>query len=182
MAPQIHDTAVVEKGSTVGDATVVWHHTHIRTGAAVGAGCTLGKNVFLDADVTVGDGVKIQNNVSVFKGVTLADRVFVGPSAVFTNDLVPRAFSTRWEIVPTLVQEGASIGANATVICGSTIGSYAMVGAGSVVTRDVADHQLVLGNPARAAGWVCTCGSVLSREPEPPSLFLCSSCASGNNS
>lgn len=172
---RVHETAVVEDGADVGPGTTVWHHTHVRTGATVGRDCTLGKNVYVDAGVTIGDRSKIQNNVSVYTGVTLGDEVFVGPSAVFTNDRVPRAVGD-WEVVPTRVHDGASIGANATVVCGVEIGRCAMVGAGAVVTRSVEDHQLVLGNPARPAGWVCTCGTVVSRDAPRPADLRCGDC------
>ena len=162
-APFVHDSAIVEAGAHLGAGTKVWHHAHIRSGASIGPGCTLGKNVFVDAGVVIGSHVKVQNNVSVYAGVTLGDDVFVGPSAVFTNDLLPRAQSESWSIVPTAVGRGASIGANATVVCGRTIGAYAMVGAGSVVTRDVPPHVLVVGNPAHHVGWVCRCGAVVAR-------------------
>jgi acetyltransferase-like isoleucine patch superfamily enzyme len=161
-------SAVVEEGATLGDGTRVWHHAHVRAGAIVGRGCSLGKNVYVDAGAVVGDRVKVQNNVSIYDGVTIEDEVFLGPSCVLTNDLRPRATSTRWEVVPTLLRRGASIGANATVVCGVTIGEWAMVAAGAVVTRDVAPHQLVLGNPARHHGWVCRNGHVVSRDADPP--------------
>ncbi len=154
----VHPTAVVEDGVTIGEGTSVWHHCHLRSGAVVGAWCNLGKNVFVDGGAHIGDRVKVQNNVSVYTGVTLADDVFVGPSAVFTNDLHPRAFATDWTLTPTVVARGASIGANATVLCGITIGELALVASGAVVTRDVEPHRLVAGSPARAQGWVCTCG------------------------
>jgi acetyltransferase-like isoleucine patch superfamily enzyme len=164
----IHPTAEVETGARVGDGTKVWHLAHIRSTAQVGAGCVIGRNVYVDADVVVGDLVKIQNNVSVYHGVTIEDEVFVGPCAVFTNDLRPRAQNPDWEITPTLVRRGASIGANATLICGVEIGEYAMVAAGSVVTRSVAAYQLVAGNPARPLGWVDAKGQVVSRDPSRP--------------
>jgi UDP-2-acetamido-3-amino-2,3-dideoxy-glucuronate N-acetyltransferase len=172
-AARIHPTAVVEPGAHVGDDTAVWHHGHIRDGAVVGAGCTLGKNVFVDAGAVVGNRVKIQNNVSVYRGVTIADEVFVGPSAVFTNDRYPRAASTDWEVVPTAVQRGASIGANATIVCGVTLGEWCVVAAGAVVTRDVASHQVVAGNPARHLGWVCEHGRVVSRAQDRPESLQC---------
>ena len=172
----VHESAIVEPEVTIGPGTMIWHHAHIRSGARIGAGCTLGKNVFVDAGVRIGDRVKIQNNVSVYAGVTLDDEVFVGPSAVFTNDLYPRATSQHWDVVPTLVRRGASIGANATLRCGIEIGSYAVVGAGAVVTRSVADHQLVVGNPARPAGWVCRCGAVVARDEERPDDLRCPDC------
>ena len=161
-------TAVVEEGATLGEGTRVWHHAHVRAGAVVGRGCTLGKNVYVDAGAVLGDRVKVQNNVSVYTGVTIEDEVFLGPSCVLTNDLRPRATSTDWQVVPTLVRRGASIGANATIVCGTTVGEWAIVAAGAVVTRDVAPHQLVLGNPAHHHGWVCRRGHVVSRADEPP--------------
>ncbi len=172
-APFVHPSATVEGGAQIGPGTKVWHHAHIRGGAVVGARCTIGKNVFVDSGAVVGDGVKIQNNVSVYAGVTLEDDVFVGPSAVFTNDLRPRAAATEWQLVPTLVRRGASIGANATIVCGHEIGPEAMVGSGSVVTRDVEPNELVVGNPARRIGWVCACGDVVSRDVEPPADLRC---------
>lgn len=167
----IHPTAVVEDGASIGEGTKVWLHAQVRTGAEVGRDCNLGKNVFVDAGVRIGDRVKIQNNVSVYAGVTIESEVFVGPSAVFTNDLRPRAQSPEWEITPTLVRHGASVGANATIICGNTIGCYAMVGSGSVVTRDVRDHELVVGNPARFHAWVDHAGEIVSRDEDQPPQF-----------
>ena len=164
----VHPTAEVEDGAQIGTGTKIWHLAHIRSSARIGAGCTIGRNVYVDAEVTVGDRVKIQNNVSVYVGVTLEDEVFVGPSAVFTNDLRPRAQNPDWVVTPTLVRRGASIGANATIVCGTEIGEYAMVAAGSVVTRDVRPHQLVAGNPARHLGWVNRAGEVVARGPEQP--------------
>jgi len=158
-APAVHPTAIVEAGAQVGAGTRLWHHVHVRSGASLGRDCTLGKNVYVDVDVVIGDRVKLQNNVSVYAGVELADDVFVGPNVVFTNDRVPRATSS-WEVTPTRVGPGASIGANATVVAGCHIGESAMVGAGAVVTRPVRDHGLVVGNPARLVAWVCRCGSV----------------------
>jgi UDP-2-acetamido-3-amino-2,3-dideoxy-glucuronate N-acetyltransferase len=164
----VHPTADVEEGAQVGAGTKVWHLSHIRSSARIGRECVIGRNVYVDADVTIGDLVKVQNNVSVYKGVTLEDEVFVGPSAVFTNDLNPRAQNPDWQVTPTLVRRGASIGANATIVCGVEIGPYALVAAGSVVTRDVAPHQLVAGNPARPRGWVDAKGQVISRDPAKP--------------
>lgn len=173
-----HPTAEVEPDVTLGEGARIWHHCHVRGGSSIGADTQLGKNVYVDAGVDIGDRVKIQNNVSVYLGVTIEDEVFVGPSAVFTNDLFPRAVNDGWTVTPTLVRKGASIGANATIKCGATLGSYSMVGAGSVVTRDVDDHQLVVGNPARPMGWVCECGAVVSRDPmKKPSSFECEKCA-----
>jgi UDP-2-acetamido-3-amino-2,3-dideoxy-glucuronate N-acetyltransferase len=174
----VHVTAEVEPGARIGVGTRIWHQAQVRAGAEVGAGCTLGKNAFVDAGVHIGDRCKVQNNVSVYAGVTLDDEVFVGPSAVFTNDLRPRAVCAEWTVVPTRIRHGASIGANATVICGTEVGAYAMVAAGAVVTRTVRDHQLVAGNPARHRGWVCGCGTVIGRDAEPPADLTCAACAS----
>lgn len=176
----IHETAIVESGATIGAGTLVWHHVHVRAGASVGTDCTLGKNVYVDTDVHIGDGVKLQNNVSVFAGVTIEDNVFVGPSAVFTNDPRPRANGEDWEIVKTHVHRGASIGANATIVCGTDIGENAMVGAGAVVTRDVEAHALVAGNPARRIGWVCACGKKLGNSAERPEHLQCDDCRAAN--
>jgi dTDP-4-amino-4,6-dideoxygalactose transaminase/acetyltransferase-like isoleucine patch superfamily enzyme len=174
--PFIHPTAAVEPGARVGAGTRVWHHSHVRAGAVIGTGCTLGKNVFVDEGVRVGDRVKIQNNVSVYRGVELGDEVFVGPSAVFTNDLRPRAGGNGWQLRTTRVRRGASIGANATIVCGTEIGEYGMVGAGAVVTASVRPHQLVVGNPARHHGWVCACGEILSRGAARPARTRCPGC------
>jgi UDP-2-acetamido-3-amino-2,3-dideoxy-glucuronate N-acetyltransferase len=164
----IHPSAEVESGARIGAGTKVWHLVHVRSTAQIGAGCILGRNVYVDADVVIGNRVKIQNNVSVYKGVTIEDEVFVGPCAVFTNDLRPRAQNSDWQITPTLIRKGASIGANATIICGVEVGPYAMIAAGAVVTRDVAPYQLVAGNPARPLGWVDERGEVVSRDVTGP--------------
>jgi acetyltransferase-like isoleucine patch superfamily enzyme len=173
--PEIHPTAIVEEGSTIGDGSRVWHHAHVRAGARVGPESTLGKNVFIDAGAVIGRACKIQNNVSIYAGVTLGDEVFVGPSAVFTNDRFPRATGS-WDLVETHVKDGASIGANATIICGVVIGEWATVAAGAVVTHDVHPHELVAGNPARRMGWVCVCGRLLERTTGAPTNRSCMSC------
>ena len=171
-----HDTALVEDGAEIGDGTRVWHHSHVRAGARIGSDVNLGKNVYIDSGVTIGDRVKVQNNVSVYHGVTIADDVFLGPSCVFTNDRYPRAVGA-WEVTATTVRRGASVGANATIVCGVTLGEWCAVGAGAVVTHDVLPHQLVLGNPARPAGWVCECGRVVSRDAgTAPDEFNCNVC------
>jgi UDP-2-acetamido-3-amino-2,3-dideoxy-glucuronate N-acetyltransferase len=174
--PFVHESALVEPDVVIGAGTMIWHHSHIRTGATIGERCVLGKGVFVDAGVDIGSGVKIQNNVSVYRGVHLADEVFVGPSAVFTNDRFPRASSPDWEVVDTWVRHGASIGANATLVCGIEVGAWATVAAGSVVTRNVAPHELVAGNPARRLGWVCRCGRVLARTTGELSAATCGDC------
>ncbi len=177
--PAIHETAIVEAGAEIGSDTRIWHHAHVRAGARIGSGCTIGKNVYVDTTVQIGSRTKVQNNVSIYQGVVVGDEVFIGPHAVFTNDRLPRATNAEWEVVPTTVRHGASIGANATIVCGNDIGRWAMVAAGSVVTRPVLDHQLVMGVPARPAGWVCRCGAVVSREADPPSSMECDACAHG---
>ena len=172
----IHPSAFVEDGASIGSGTRVWHHGHVRSGSRVGAGCVLGKNVFVDAGAVVGDRCKVQNNVSVYHGVVLGDDVFVGPAATFTNDLVPRAFNTEWVVSETHVGNGASVGANATIVCGNDLGDYSMVAAGATVTKSVESHQLVAGIPARHLGWVCRCGVVVSRETERPDDLECPTC------
>ena len=157
--PYIHETAVVDKGAKIGAGTKVWHFCHVMPGAVIGRRCTLGQNVVVMNGTTIGDNVKIQNNVSVYEGVTLEDDVFCGPSMVFTNVMNPRSEIPRMEeLKTTWVKRGATLGANCTIVCGVTIGRYAFVGAGAIVTRDVADHALVMGNPARQKGWMCRCG------------------------
>lgn len=171
--PYIHPTAIVDEGAVLGDGTKVWHFVHVMPGAVIGAGCSLGQNVFVANHVRIGDRVKIQNNVSVYEGVTLEDGVFCGPSAVFTNVFNPRAEVERKdEYRPTLVREGASLGANCTIVCGNTVGRYAFIGAGAVVTSDVPDHALMVGVPARRRGWVCVCGEILG-EAMPTSCPAC---------
>lgn len=158
----LHPTAVVDDGATIGAGTKVWHFVHVSGGARIGAGCVLGQGVYV-GNVVLGDGCRIQNNVSLYDGVTLAADVFIGPSVVFTNVKTPRAHVPRKaEFAPTVVERGASLGANATIVCGVTIGAYAMVGAGAVVTHDVPAYALVLGTPARQVGWVCACGERLA--------------------
>jgi acetyltransferase-like isoleucine patch superfamily enzyme len=165
----IHPSAEVEEGARIGSGTRIWHHAHVRSGAVIGSDCVLGYGVFVDAGAVIGDRCKLQNRVSVYRGVTLENGVFVGPHAAFTNDKTPRAIlpnggmagAEDWTLLPTLVREGASIGAGAVVLPGITIGRWAMVAAGAVVTRDVPDHGLVMGNPARLRGYACVCGRSL---------------------
>lgn len=160
----LHETSYIDNGVTIGDDTRIWHFSHIQSGAVIGRMCTIGQNVNISNNVIIGDYVKIQNNVSVYEGVELEDGVFCGPSCVFTNDLTPRARFPKGRdyYVKTLVKEGATIGANATVVCGHTIGRYAMVAAGAVVTSDVTDYALMMGVPAKRKGWVCECGQILN--------------------
>ena len=161
-AAQVHPTACVDQGARVGRGTCIWHFCHVYSGAEIGESCTLGQNVCVMGTARIGSGVKIQNNVSIYDGVVLEDDVFCGPSCVFTNVLTPRAFvCRRHQYRPTLVRRGATLGANSTVVCGHEVGAYAMVAAGAVVTADVPPHALVMGVPARQAGWVCYCGERL---------------------
>jgi UDP-2-acetamido-3-amino-2,3-dideoxy-glucuronate N-acetyltransferase len=160
-----HETAVVDEPCDIGAGTKIWHYCHVMSGARIGEHCTLGQNVFVGSRAVIGNRVKVQNNVSVYDGVELEDEAFVGPSAVFTNVVTPRAHVSRKDAYErTLVRRRATIGANATVVCGVTIGEYAFVGAGAVVTDDVPPHALVLGVPARHEGWVCRCGSRLGED------------------
>jgi UDP-2-acetamido-3-amino-2,3-dideoxy-glucuronate N-acetyltransferase len=152
---QVHPTAVIDEGSSIGKGTRVWHFSHIMEGSVVGENCTIGQNVVISPRAVLGNNVKVQNNVSVYTGVVCEDDVFLGPSCVFTNVINPRSFiSRKEEFKPTLVKKGASIGANATIICGITIGEYAMIGAGSVITKNVPDYALVVGNPGKQIGRV----------------------------
>ncbi len=154
-----HPTAVIDEGCTIGAGTKIWHFTHVMPNCTIGEHCNLGQNVVVSPGVVLGRNVKIQNNVSIYTGVTCEDDVFLGPSMVFTNILNPRsAIIRRDQYVKTLVKKGASIGANATIVCGHTIGEYALIGAGAVVTKDVPAYALVIGNPARQAGWVSEYG------------------------
>lgn len=159
----VHATATIDPGAEIGAGTKVWHYSHIMPGARVGKNCVLGQNVFVGKGVVIGDGVKIQNNVSVYEGVELEEGVFCGPSVVFTNVFNPRSgIDRKHELRHTLVRMGSTLGANCTIVCGRTIGRYAFVGAGAVVTKDIPDHALVKGNPARLAGWACECGDKLA--------------------
>ena len=174
----VHESSIVDGGAEVGRGTRIWHFCHVMPRARIGARCSLGQNVFVADDVVIGDNVKIQNNVSLYTGVHVEDDVFLGPSVVFTNVLNPRSrISRKDEFRRTLVRRGASIGANATVVCGATLGEFAFVGAGSLVTRDVPDHALVFGVPARIRGWMCRCGIKLGLPPSSPAAeAVCAVC------
>lgn len=175
---RIHPTAEVSPDAVIGPGSSVWNQAQVRERAQIGSGCVIGKNAYVDVGVVLGDNVKVQNNVSIYRGVTVDDGVFIGPHVCFTNDLIPRAINADgtakadadWQVSPTRVRNGAALGANSTILPGITIGRWAMVGSGSVVTRDVADHELVLGNPARRVGSACACGQPL-RDAEDGSAF-----------
>lgn len=170
----VHASAVIDDHCRIGSGTKVWHFSHVLGNSIIGKNCNIGQNVMIGPDVTIGNNCKIQNNVAVYKGVTLEDGVFCGPSMVFTNIYNPRAEISKMDQVrPTTVKRGATIGANATIVCGTTLGKYCFIGAGAVINRNVPDHALYVGNPARQIGWVCQCGERLSDQ------FKCISC--GNN-
>ena len=164
----VHERALCESDE-IGPRTRIWAFAHVMRGARVGADCNICGHVFIEAGARVGNGVTLKNNVSVWDKVVIDDDVFVGPSAVFTNDLIPRAKVKKptEDFLPTFVKQGATIGANATIVCGVTIGPQAFVGAGAVVTKNVPAHALVVGTPAKPVGWICTCGWKL------PESFLC---------
>lgn len=154
-----HESSYIDEGCIIGKGTKIWHFTHVMNDCVIGENCNLGQNVVVSPNVKLGNNVKVQNNVSIYTGVICEDNVFLGPSMVFTNIINPRsAIIRRDQFLKTIVKEGASIGANATIICGHTIGRYAFVGAGAVVTHDVPDHSLTIGNPARHVGWMSEFG------------------------
>lgn len=171
----VHESSYVDEGCEIGEGTKIWHFCHIQSGARIGKKCSFGQNVNVSNNVIVGDGCKVQNNVSLYEGVVLEDNVFCGPSCVFTNDLTPRAKypKGRANYKKTLIKEGASIGANATIVCGHTIGRCALIGAGAVVTCDVPDYALMLGIPTRLVGYVCRCGERLTFQKEKSQCNTC---------
>ena len=154
----IHPTAEVHASARIGPGTKIWNGVQVRENAVIGEQCSFGKDTYVDVDVHIGNRVRVQNGVSIYRGVSLDDDVFVGPHVCFTNDLYPRAFNREWQVVPTRVCAGASLGAGAMIVCGVTVGAYALVAVAAVVTADVPAHGLVMGNPARLKGWVCRCG------------------------
>jgi UDP-2-acetamido-3-amino-2,3-dideoxy-glucuronate N-acetyltransferase len=158
-----HETAIIDQGSSIGTGTKIWHFSHVLSGTTIGQACSFGQNCVIGPDVRIGDGVKVQNNISIYKGVEIENDVFVGPSAVFTNVINPRAFIPRKdEFKKTLLKKGCTIGANVTIICGVTIGEYALVGSGAVVSKDVRPYALVVGVPAKQSGWVGISGDTLT--------------------
>ncbi len=162
---RIHESAYVDDPAAIGEGTTIWHFCHVLGDVTIGRNCSIGQNVMIGPRATVGNGCKIQNNVSIYEGVVLEDDVFCGPSCVFTNVVNPRAHvSRKAEFKPTVVKRGATIGANATIICGHSIGSYAFIAAGAVITRDVCDHALMAGVPARRIGWMSRAGQRLGAD------------------
>ncbi len=162
-----HETAVIDEGVSIGKGTKIWHFSHVMPGSEIGENCNIGQNVVISPGVKLGRNVKVQNNVSVYTGVICEDDVFLGPSMVFTNVMNPRsAVNRKNQYAETLVEKGATIGANSTIVCGHTIGRFAFIGAGAVVTRDVKPYALVVGNPARQTGWMSEYGHKLIFNPE----------------
>jgi UDP-2-acetamido-3-amino-2,3-dideoxy-glucuronate N-acetyltransferase len=154
-----HETAVIDEGCEIGNGTKIWHFSHLMSGCKLGENCNLGQNVVVSPEVVLGKNVKVQNNVSIYTGVTCEDDVFLGPSMVFTNVINPRSnVNRRGQYTETIVREGVSIGANATIVCGHNIGRFAFIGAGAVVTKEVPAYALVVGNPARQIGWMSEYG------------------------
>ena len=170
----IHKSSYIDDNVRIGDGTKIWHFCHLQSGSIIGKNCVLGQNVNIGNNVKIGNRVKIQNNVSIYEGVELEDNVFCGPSMVFTNVINPRSKypkSGKNKYRKTLIKEGTSIGANATIICGNTIGKNAFIGSGAVVTKDVPNYALVVGNPARFLAWICECGTRLDKN------YVCEKCA-----
>jgi UDP-2-acetamido-3-amino-2,3-dideoxy-glucuronate N-acetyltransferase len=168
-----HPTAVIDEGCKIGDATKIWHFSHIMPGCIIGNNCNIGQNVVISPEVTLGNNVKVQNNVSIYTGVICEDDVFLGPSMVFTNVVNPRsAINRKNQYAKTTVKKGASIGANATIVCGHDIGRYAFIGAGAVVTKDVPDYALVMGNPARQKGWMSEYGHKLNFDNDAQAVCI----------
>ena len=175
-AYQAHPMSIVDPDCEIGSGTRIWAGAHVMHGAKIGEGCNIGENCFIEGGVLVGDRVTVKNNVALYDGAVVEDDVFLGPSCVFTNVVNPRAFVSRKHAFrKTIVQKGASIGANATLICGHTVGRYAFVGAGAVVSRDVPDYALVYGTPAKIHGWVCKCGCKLTFRGD---MAVCAECGS----
>lgn len=180
---KIHPTASVADGAKVGEGTAIWQNCIIMDDSEIGKNCNLGANVFVENDVHIGNGVKIKNNVAIYSGVCCEDDVFLGPNCVFTNVINPRSFINRkTEFRRTIIEKGATIGANATIVCGHKIGKYALIGAGAVVTHDVPAYGLMLGNPARLKGYVCKCGTTLEEQDKAQELTCpqCGNCYKRN--
>ena len=176
MTSRVHPTAEVSEQASIGEGASIWHQAQVREGAVVGPGCIIGKGVYVGADVSLGANCKVQNYACLYEGVTLEDGVFVGPEVVFTNDRFPRAINPDgtlktmddWHVGPSLVRYGAAVGSRSVILPGITIGRWALIAAGSVVTKDVPDHGLVAGTPARSMGWVCVCAQRLDEALKCP--------------
>ncbi len=179
MKNKFHKTVKIQRGAKIGKGTEIWHNSQVLKEAEIGKGCTIGHNCFIGSGARLGNGVKLQSNIDIWDRIVLEDYVFVGPSAVFTNDLNPRSKYPKSEYqeygqwLPTLVKKGSSIGANSTIICGVTVGSWSMIGAGAVVTKDIPDYAIAVGNPARVIGWVCECGNKLNLERGKSECPIC---------
>ena len=173
IAYSVHPSSFIDQPCEIGEGTYIWHFCHVMSGAKIGRNCSLGQNVMVAGGVKLGDNVKVQNNVSIFSGVTIEDDVFLGPSCVFTNVINPRSeINRKSEYMPTVVQRGATIGANATILCGVTIGCYAFIGAGAVVRSDVPDYGLMVGVPATQIGWMSRHGFRLPLS-SPDGIMFC---------
>lgn len=168
----VHETSIVDDNVEIGKDTKIWYFCHIQSGSKIGEKCSFGQNVNVSNNVKIGNGCKVQNNVSIYEGVELEDYVFCGPSMVFTNDLTPRAKYPKGSsgYKKTVLHTGATVGANATIVCGHDIGNWAMIAAGAVVTKNVKNHALMAGVPAKQIGWVCECGEILGEN------LVCESC------
>lgn len=166
----IHSSANVSEDTEIGSGVKIWINSQIRENVKIGENSIISKDTYIDHGVDIGSNVKIQNGVSIYNGVSVEDDVFIGPNVAFTNDLIPRAFNTDWEVTKTVLRKGVSIGSNSTIICGVELGSYSMVGAGSVVTKDVKPYTLVYGNPARFISYICECGHKLDEQ------YICTKC------
>ena len=167
----VHKSSYIDDDVSIGENTKIWHFCHIQSGAKIGRNCSFGQNVNVSNNVIIGNGVKVQNNVSIYEGVEIEDYVFCGPSCVFTNDINPRAkYPKGHKYLKTLIKEGASIGANATIVCGHTVGKWALIGSGAVVSKDVLDYAVMVGVPAKRIGWICECGELLKTS------FECKKC------
>jgi len=179
----VHPSSYVDDGAEIGQGTKIWHFCHVMKAAKIGTNCSIGQNVFIAQNTTMGDGVKVQNNVSIYEGVVIENDVFLGPSMVFTNVINPRSHvSRKEEFRTTLIKQGATVGANATIVCGATLGEYAFVGAGAVVTSDIPAYALVYGVPGRLHGWICQCGDQLQFDMAGDvETAICTSCGTNYN-
>jgi len=175
----VHESSYIDENVEIGEKTKIWHFCHILGGTYIGKNCSFGQNCVVGPKVKIGNNVKVQNNVSIYEGVELEDDVFCGPSMVFTNVINPRSHVSRKnEFKKTLLKQGATVGANATIVCGHTLGRYCFIGAGSVVTKDIPDYAMVIGNPGKIKGWVCKCGVKLTASEclQEDSFHRCADC------